>query len=93
MEIDRHSEALAIAEPSSQDFDLLDLRVHALRAGIGDPVGEERQDVGPTAPQHARLTLVNSVDFAVGYVANLHRVGRESAGAFFFSIQFKDLLE
>jgi len=40
-----------------------------------------------------RLTLVNSVDFTVGYVANLHRVGREPAGAFFFTIQFKDLLE
>jgi hypothetical protein len=38
MEIDRHFEALAVPEPSSEDFDLVNLRIHALRARIGDPV-------------------------------------------------------
>lgn len=40
-----------------------------------------------------RVTLANSVDFTVGYLVNPKRMPRESSGAFFFSMQFKDLFE
>src|SRR5258706_15913511 len=53
VEEDRHSEALAVSEPSSEDFDFLNLRIHALGAGVGDPMAEERVDVRPVTPQHA----------------------------------------
>jgi hypothetical protein len=39
-----------------------------------------------------RVTLVNSVDFTIAYVANINRHGGESAGAPFFAIQMRDLL-
>src|SRR3989442_4994205 len=54
MEIDRLLEALAIAEAASEDLDLLNLRIHALGARVGDPMREERHDVGPVAAQHPR---------------------------------------
>src|SRR5438552_12854741 len=54
---DRHSEALAVSEPSSEDFDFLDLRIHALGTGVGDPMAEERLDIRPVTPQHARQAL------------------------------------
>lgn len=40
-----------------------------------------------------RLTLANSFDLTVGYLANPKRLRGEPPGAFFFSMQFKDLLE
>lgn len=40
-----------------------------------------------------RLTLANSFDLTVGYLANPKRLRGEPSGAFFFSMQFKDLLE
>jgi len=39
-----------------------------------------------------RVTLVNSVDFTLGYAVNINRHGGESAGAPFFAIQLRDLL-
>ncbi len=38
-----------------------------------------------------RVSIVNSVDFTFGYVANPKRLPQESAGAFFLSVQFKDV--
>jgi len=38
-----------------------------------------------------RATLVNSVDFTLGYVANPRRAAGDSAGAFFFTMQIRDL--
>ena len=38
-----------------------------------------------------RATLVNSVDFTLGYVANPRRVAGESPGEFFFSMRIRDL--
>jgi hypothetical protein len=40
-----------------------------------------------------RVTLANSVDFTAGYLVNPKRLRGEASGAFFFSMQFKDLLE
>ena len=40
-----------------------------------------------------RVTLANTVDLTVGYLANPKRLPHEPSGAFFFSMQFKDLLE
>jgi len=37
-----------------------------------------------------RVTLVDSVDFSVGYMANRRRQSGEPAGAFSFVMQFKD---
>ena len=38
-----------------------------------------------------RATLVNSVDFTLGYVANPRRVAGESPGEFFFTLRIRDL--
>ena len=38
-----------------------------------------------------RVSIVNSVDFTFGYVANPKRLPKESPGAFFLSVQFKDV--
>jgi hypothetical protein len=38
-----------------------------------------------------RATLVNSVDFTLGYMANPFRAAGDSAGAFFFTMQIRDL--
>src|SRR2546422_9630802 len=57
VEEDRHFKPLAVSEPSSEDFDFLNLRIHALRARVGNPMREERLDVGPVTPQHARQVL------------------------------------
>jgi len=40
-----------------------------------------------------RVTLANSVDFTAGYLANPTRLSGEPTGAFFFSMQFKDLFQ
>jgi hypothetical protein len=40
-----------------------------------------------------RVSLASSVDFNAGYVVNPKRLGGEPPGAFFFSIDFKDLLQ
>ncbi|KQV46802.1 hypothetical protein ASC95_25060 [Pelomonas sp. Root1217] len=37
-----------------------------------------------------RVTLVDSVDFSLGYMANLRRQAGEARGAFFVTMQFKD---
>lgn len=38
-----------------------------------------------------RVTLVNSVDFTFGYLANPRRLPQEAPGAYFLSLQFKDV--
>ena len=38
-----------------------------------------------------RVTVVNSVDFTFGYLANPRRLPQESRGAYFLSVQFKDV--
>ena len=38
-----------------------------------------------------RVTIVNSVDFTFGYLANPRRLPQESPGAYFLSVQFKDV--
>jgi hypothetical protein len=40
-----------------------------------------------------RVSLANSVDFTAGYLANPRRLADEPPGAFFFSMQFKDLFQ
>jgi hypothetical protein len=40
-----------------------------------------------------RISLANSVDFTAGYLANPRRLADEPPGAFFFSMQFKDLFQ
>jgi hypothetical protein len=50
-------ESLAVAKAADQHLELLDLRVHALGTRIGDPLCEERPDVGPVALEHPRHPL------------------------------------
>jgi hypothetical protein len=40
-----------------------------------------------------RLSLANSLDFTAGYLASPHRLAGEPPGAFFFSMQFKDVFQ
>ena len=40
-----------------------------------------------------RVSLASSVDFTAGYLANPRRLPGEPAGAFFFSMQFKDIFQ
>jgi hypothetical protein len=69
---------------------------------IGPVVGFDFAHIGPADSRLGtrygiggglRVTLVNSTDFTVGYFANPKRLSNEPSGAFFFSVQFKDLLE
>lgn len=55
-------------------------------APIGAGPGSTRVGIGVGV----RFTLVDSVDFSVGYMANRRRQSGEPAGAFSFVMQFKD---
>jgi hypothetical protein len=59
----------------------------AVRLGPSGPGAGTRIGVGGGV----RVTLVDSVDFSVGYLANLRRAPQEPSGAFFLTMQFKDL--
>ncbi len=57
VEVDRVPEALPVVEAPRHGLDRLNLGVHRLGAGIGDPMRKVGLDVGPVPPQSSDNAL------------------------------------